>query len=484
MKIWVMNNKLDELTKRIAESFGRRAAEKSFKPGVRLLLPGLMIGLSLILAARVTAQTFTTLHRFNGVSDGANPYAGLILSGNALFGTSYSGGSSGWGTVFKVNTDGTGFMAIYSFTGASDGANPYAGLVLSGNTLYGTAYGGGASSNGTVFSVNTDGTGFTTLHSFTGGSDGANPYAALVLSGNSLYGTAYGGGRSDHGTVFKVNTDGNGFTTIYAFTGGSDGAYPQGRLVLSANTLYGTAAGGGLGRGGGTVFKVCTDGTAFSVIHSFSGPYGDVPRAGLILAGNTLYGTTAGSYRIASSVFKVNTDGTAFTNMVSDWSGRHDGLILSGNTLYGTGGLGGSSSDGTVFAINTDGTGFAIVHSFAGGPSDGAYPFAGLILSGNTLYGTASGGGSSGRGTVFSLSLPQAQLTRSFSPKLTIIPSGANATILTWPANYAGYALQSTTNPVSAAAWTTVSPRPVVVNGQNVVTNPISGTLQFYRLSQ
>ena len=78
----------------------------------------------------------------------------------------------------------------------SDGANPYAGLILSGNTLYGTACGGGSSGNGTVFAVNTDGTGFTNLHSFTHlvlpgtNSDGANPYAGLILSGNTLYGTA------------------------------------------------------------------------------------------------------------------------------------------------------------------------------------------------------------------------------------------------------------------------------------------------------
>ena len=108
--------------------------------------------------------------------------------------------------------------------------------------------------------------------------------------------------------------------------------------------------------------------------------------------------------------------------------------------------------------------------------SDGANPVAGLILSGNTLYGTASQGGSSGRGTVFSLSLPP-------PPQLTIIGSGDNV-ILTWPTNAAGFTLPSMTNLVSPAVWTTVSPGPVVADGQNVVTNPISGTQQFYRLSQ
>jgi autotransporter-associated beta strand protein/uncharacterized repeat protein (TIGR03803 family) len=100
-------------------------------------------------------QNFTTLHGFNGGSDGAYPRAGLILSGNTLYGTTsdLNDGGSGNGTVFKVSTDGTGFTNVYSFTGGSDGANPVAGLILSGNTLYGTAVRGGSSGLGTVFSL-------------------------------------------------------------------------------------------------------------------------------------------------------------------------------------------------------------------------------------------------------------------------------------------------------------------------------------------
>src|SRR6185436_1302472 len=120
-------------------------------------------------------------------SDGATPVAGLILSGNTLYGTAHNGGNAGFGTLFAINTDGTGFTNLHTFTGISDGANPSAGLVLSGNTLYGAAKRGGSSGAGTVFAVNTNGTGFTTLHSFNGGSDGINPYAGLILSGNTLY---------------------------------------------------------------------------------------------------------------------------------------------------------------------------------------------------------------------------------------------------------------------------------------------------------
>src|SRR3989442_10826262 len=105
-----------------------------------------------MLVGRLTAQTFTVLHSFTG-GDGAFPYAGLVLSGNTLYGTTALGGGSDGGTVFAVNTDGTGFATLYSFTGRGDGVALEAGLILSGNTLYGAAQCGGSSGKGTVFSL-------------------------------------------------------------------------------------------------------------------------------------------------------------------------------------------------------------------------------------------------------------------------------------------------------------------------------------------
>ena len=161
------------------------------------LLPALIAVLDLIPAGRVTAQLAIN-------SEGANPNAGLILSNNTLYGTAAAGGSSGAGTVFAVNTDGTGFRVLHTFNGGSDGVNPWAALILSSNTLYSTAYSGGSSGKGTVFAVNTDGTGFTNLYSFTGGGDGANPIPGLILSSNTLYGTTEAGGSSGYGTVFSL----------------------------------------------------------------------------------------------------------------------------------------------------------------------------------------------------------------------------------------------------------------------------------------
>src|SRR5438034_1097977 len=202
------------------------------------LVPMVAASLGLIPPGRLTAQTFTNLHSFAG-SDGTTPYATLTVSGNTLYGTTKDGGL-GSGTVFRINTDGTAFTNIHNFTATSgplstndDGANPYAGLVLSGNTLYGTAPYGGSDGKGTIFKVNTDGSGYTNVYNFTYGNDGANPNSGLVLFGNALYGTVGFGGSTDQGDVFKVNTDGSGFTNLHSFTGGFNEAYSDAGLFLS-----------------------------------------------------------------------------------------------------------------------------------------------------------------------------------------------------------------------------------------------------------
>jgi uncharacterized repeat protein (TIGR03803 family) len=248
-----------------------------------------------------------------------------------------------------------------------------------------------------------------------------------------------------------MNTDGTGFTTLYSFSEvpfgtNSDGAWPA-SLILSSNTLYGTTSEGG-SSGAGTVFKLNTDGTGFSTLYT--------------LSPNSVY-----------HYGQVNSDGAV-----------PYGLVLSGNTLFGFAVDGGTGGNGTVFKLDTDGTGFLMLHSFTqtsspyGQPNnDGAYP-NGLILSGSSLCGTASYGGSFGYGTLFSI---------SFSPQLAITPSGKNV-VLSWPTDYAsfdytGYKLQCATN-LASPIWNTNLPAPVVINGQNTVTNPISGAQQFFRLSQ
>jgi uncharacterized repeat protein (TIGR03803 family) len=358
------------------------------------------------------------------------------------------------GTVFKVNTDGTGFADLNNFVNfppnqLSDIIYSSA-LIFTNNTLFGTAAFGGTSGNGTIFAGGTGGTGFTNLHTFTGGSDGANPIAGLI-SGTNFFGAALLGG-SGSGTIFRMGTNGLGFKVLHSFTAtsrsspdNSDGARPL-SLILSGNTLYGAATFGGPSANG-TIFKLNTDGTGFTNLYYFSAS-----------SGNSSYNGT-------------NSEG----------ANPEPGLVLVGNTLYGTAGTAGSLGHGTIFSLNTDGSGFTDLYTFSAGAfsfgnltnSDGAYPFTGLILSGNTLYGTTTSGGLLGTGTIFSFSLPS-------PPPLTINRSGTNL-VLTWPTNAPGLVLQSTTN-LFSAVWSTNTPAPTVVNGQNTVTNPISSGQMFYRL--
>ena len=204
-------------------------------------------------------------------SDGARPWAGLVLSGSTLYGTTRGGGSSGEGTVFKVNTNGTGYTVLIRF--AANG-HPYAGLVLCSNELYGTTFGDTmvptAPGFGIVFKVATNGTGFTELKDFddNSGSDGMNPVGGLVLNGSTLYGTTSGSGYSG-GTVFKVNTNGADFTVLKRFTNSPDGANPAANLVLDGSMLYGTTCWGG-SSSNGVVFKVDTNGTGYAILKSFS----------------------------------------------------------------------------------------------------------------------------------------------------------------------------------------------------------------------
>jgi uncharacterized repeat protein (TIGR03803 family) len=468
--------------------------------------------LVVVAAGHLNAQTyFMVQHSFDPAynapsgydtnRDGADPQGGLILSSNILYGTASGGGSSGMGTVFALNTNGTGFKILHSFTppttNNTDGVGPGGGLAISGNMLYGAASGGGGTGgSGTIFAVNTDDTGFKTLYSFTAldyssspptNSDGANPNGGLVLSNNMLYGTTYGGGPGGVGTVFALNTNGTGFKTLYSFNGTNDGSLPAGHLVISGTTLYGTAYSGGTGYAG-TVFALNTDGTGFRTLHAFKatddGAYPS--EGGLVLSSNILYGTTPNwGGANGGTLFALNTDGSGFGTLYSfalspggtnsGGASPVGGLVVSSNLLYGATAFGGGSAGGTVFALNTDGTSFRSLHSFV--PfSDGGRPIGGLLVSGDTLYGAASvaGSGGAGSGTVFSLSpLPQ----------LTLIRSGTNV-VFTWLTNVTGFMLQFTTNLVSPATWTNVFPEPAVVNGQNTVTNPILGTRGFYRLSQ
>jgi uncharacterized repeat protein (TIGR03803 family) len=371
-----------------------------------------------VFTVKTDGSGFTVLHTFaGGASDGAYPGGSVTLDGAGnLYGTTERGGASDDGTVFTIKSDGTGFALLHSFAG-TDGAQPYASLALDpSGRLFGTTAQGGAAGKGTVFAINSDGGGFAELHGFADGpDDGSMPAAALILDGGTLYGTSCYGGTSGAGTVFKISSGGAGFAVLYSFTGGaSDGARPLAALVLDGTgSLYGTTVGGGAS-GLGTVFRVGRDGSGFAVLHTFAGGASDgaKPEASLVLEDDTLYGTTSqGGPSGYGTVFRVKSDGDGFALLHSASPAAPDGMfpytsVISdgAGNLYGTTYCGGAFGGGVVFTMRTDGSGYAVLHSFAGGPSDGAGPLAALVLdNAGTLYGTTCYGGAAGLGTVFEI---------------------------------------------------------------------------------
>ena len=250
--------------------------------------------------------------------------------------------------------------------------------------------------------------------------------------------------HNTRGSVFQISTNG-ALTNLYSFTGTNDGANPQAGVVQGSDgCFYGTTTQGGntnlnYGYGFGMVFKVTTNGT-LTDLYSFTGTNdGANPQAALVQG--------------------------------------------SDGCFYGTTAYGGTNNYGTVFKISTNGA-LISLYSFTGGNDGGTPYYAGLVQGsdgsfyGTTLYGGLQSG-VSGVGTVFRLTV--------LPPQLVINPSGANV-ILSWPTNYAGFFtgfdLEFATNLASPAVWRTNSTAPVVINGQNVVTNPVTGSQMFFRLTQ
>ena len=403
---------------------------RSHLKGMKAFIRTFSIPTVFVYLALTSAQAQeTVLHHFAGGSDGRSA-GSLTRADSTLYGMSPYGGSSDRGTIFRMNTDGSGYSLLHEFLGGdTDGQYPSGSLTLSGSTLFGMAFGGGTGSYGTVFSMNTDGNGYELLHHFAGGSgDGASSRSSLTLSGSTLYGMTSSGGTGGFGdgTIFRLNTDGTGFTLLHSFNAGNgDGSDPFGSLTLAGSKLYGMAR-LGISQGAktptGTIFSMNIDGSGFSLLHTFTGGASDgaEPWGSLTLVGSRLYGmTNVGGPDDKGTIFAIDTDGTdfsllhSFTNTTDDGGNPFGSLTLSGSMFYGMTQQNGASANGTLFSINTDGSDFALLHSFSGPPSDGAAPRGDLVVSsdGTMFFGTTPTGGQSNGGVVFSFAVPEPSIS-------------------------------------------------------------------------
>ncbi len=363
-----------------------------------------------VLAAAVSlrAQTTTLIHSFGVGLDGVTPGTDLVLNTNVLFGTTAAGGVYHQGTLFTLNADGSGYRLLHSFGLGLDGTRPSARLALDGGILYGTTAAGGPYSGGTLFRIDTAGNVYRIIHSFGAGVDGLSPYTDVLLDGTAIYGATLAGGAYRGGTIFKVNSDGSGYLLLHSFGSRYDGITPSTRLVLSDGFLFGTTSAGGA-YGGGTVFKVSTNGFGYLLLHNFgAGVDGVAPFSDLVVSNATVYGTTAagGPYK-GGTLFQLSTDGNVYL-ILHNFGVGIDGinpstrLVLNGLSLFGSTSGGGAFDSGTIFRLDVDSRLYTTLHSFGLG-LDGAAPYSDLIMRDTTLFGTTAYGGAHKGGTVFSM---------------------------------------------------------------------------------
>jgi uncharacterized repeat protein (TIGR03803 family) len=393
---------------------------------------GAILALLLIGASPAHAQTGTVLYNFTGTPDGANPTSQLTFNNGNLYGTTYSGGLYGMGSVFELSSNGNGGWnetLLYSFCPAApsctDGQNPtysYVTFDKSGN-LYGTVYGGGSLGDGAVFELSPSLGGWTekVLYSFADTPDGANPVNGVITdAAGNIYGTTYSGGTTGNGAVYELSpASGGGWTEQVIYDINSTYA---GLSMDSAGNIYGPAY--------GSIFELSPNGTGGwnpTVIFTFTSgdgaTQGSDPNGTLALdSSGNLYGTTyLGGSEGDGALFKL-TRGSK-----GKWSEKllisfgkpnlkpFGGIIFDkAGDIFGTTTEGGVDAEGDVYELvappagKTGYTGKVVYH-FNG--TTGNEPFGSLAMdSAGYLYGTTYLGGSSGYGVVFEVN-PHAAVT-------------------------------------------------------------------------
>jgi uncharacterized repeat protein (TIGR03803 family) len=418
-----------------------------------LLFMSLIVTFTFAAVSTASAQTENVLFSIQGSTDGSSPHGGVILdSAGNLYGTSQYGVEFGscCGAAWELSPDGRGGYnetVLHTFVGKGGGGYPYAGLVLdAAGNLYGTASTGGNLSScngqgcGVVFELSPNGSGGwteTVIRAFSGGRDGANPWAGLIFdSAGNLYGTTASGGKYGFGVVFELSPGASGWTetVLHGFTNGNDGGTPYSALTMdSAGNLYGTTLGGGIqtcsafAAGCGVVYElspVSGAGWKESVLHFFNETYGQAPEGGVVFdAAGNLYGTAVAGGELngcdgdgCGIVYKLaptKSGQWTFTaiHQFTD-TARSKGFYPEGNLyldssgdIYGTTSQGGTCLMGTIYKL-TPGSGGnygeTIVHAFGCNSTDGAEPLSGMIFDGvGNLYGTTSQGGKNSFGTVY-----------------------------------------------------------------------------------
>jgi len=378
----------------------------------------------LVLPVSAVGTSVSSLYYFTGGADGGAPNGLVLASNGVLYGTTESGGASGDGTIFSITTNGS-LQTLVSFNGTNGSFPPSALAQGADGNLYGATKMGGASAEGTLFKMTLAGE-LNPLVALSN-KNAVSPYTALTQGTNgSFYGVAENADSPGNGSIYTITPEGS-FNIIYTFTGGVDGNSPVGPLALGSDgNFYGMTTNGGA-HGHGDVFRLAPDGTLTN-LYSFTGGADGYNPDGALIQGSDgdFYGVTRlnviSGFTFYGTIFKISTNGMFATlyalnpGVTGDGTHPFAGLVqgLDGN-FYGSTLLGGTANAGTVFRISPAGS-FSTLLSFDGS-DDGAEPTAAMVQdAGGNLYGTTTVGGPYGKGSIFKLTITSA-------PQFTLQPS-------------------------------------------------------------
>jgi len=367
-------------------------------------MKNLLFILSIAICGTLNAQ-YTKLLDFDGTTNGSSPGRSLFSDGTFLYGMTTYGGTDNRGTIFKIMPNGTGYVKLLDFSGATNGSYPYGSLISDGSFLYGMTYLGGTDNRGTIFKIMPNGTGYVKLSDFAGANNGSYPRGSLISDGTFLYGMTLNGGTNNLGTIFKIMPNGTGYVKLSDFAGTTNGRYPEGSLISDGTFLYGMTRGGGT-NDMGTIFKIMPNGTGYVKLLDFAGATNGLnPFGSLISDGTFLYGMTVkGGTNDQGTIFRIMPNGTGYVKLL-DFAGGTDGgypygsLIFDGTLLYGMTYYGGTSNMGTIFKLMPNGTGYVKILDFTS--TNGRHPEGSLISDGSFFYGMTLIGGVNNMGTVF-----------------------------------------------------------------------------------
>jgi len=454
-----------------------------------------MLGLASFLALLHSASGQTNLQRLasfgvgsltgTNVGDSVEVYGPLTEAGDGrIYGLTPRGGTNGGGTLFGMNKNGTGISVLHNFPdrsqpGVLDGIYPSGCKLLkaSDGFLYGTTpEGDGATTvRGTIFKVSTNGTGYTNIVSFSNAlasTRGIFPSGKLSEGADGLlYGGTDSGGANNDGVIFKVNKNGTGYTVLYHLNELTNIGVAD-LFASKDGFVYGASSAGGSQNSGG-FFRLTTNGSSFTVLRQFTGSFGDGSDPHIFEGSDgKLYGAVTTYNADIGRVFRMDKNGGNFTVLHAFAGAPGDGSFPNGvaelnGMLYGTTFIGGNSNAGSIYRIGMDGTGYTVLHEFDIVDDTGYIPTAApFIGSDGAIYGTTIYGSDVDSGTIFRLSddFPGGlpPIDYSLQPSDTLR--------LSWPHNFIGWRLQAQTNSPGIG----VTPSWVVV--------PNSGTTNFWQL--